>query len=131
MPRRGHLSPWLKCCCVQIRAEAETGGLAAAERALELNADLAEAHAVKARIFSEEKRDDEASREIKTALRLDPESHQVNKCAALLRFRQQRLEESIPYFEKAVALEERDFGSAGMSITCYTALGSLETARRP
>ncbi|PYM01813.1 MAG: adenylate/guanylate cyclase domain-containing protein [Verrucomicrobia bacterium] len=106
------------------------GGLAAAERALELNADLAEAHAVKARIFSEEKRHDEASREIETALRLDPESHQVNKCAALLRFRQQRLEESIPYFEKAVALEEGDFGSAGMLITCYTALGNREAARR-
>jgi adenylate cyclase len=106
------------------------GGLAAAERALELNADLAEAHAVKARILSEEKRHDEASREIETALRLDPESHQVNKCAALLRFRQQRLEDSIPYFEKAVALEEGDFGSAGMLITCYTALGNPEAARR-
>jgi len=106
------------------------GGLAAAERALELNADLAEAHAVKARIFSEEKRHDEASREIETALRLDPESHQVNKCAGLLRFRQQRVEESIPYFEKAVALEEGDFGSGGMLITCYTALGNREAARR-
>src|SRR6266481_3949612 len=106
------------------------GGLAAAERALELNADLAEAHAVKARIFSEEKRHDEASREIETALRLDPESHQVNKCAAILRFRQQRLEESIRYFEKAVALEEGDFGSSGLLITCYTALGNHEAARR-
>src|SRR5213596_126371 len=106
------------------------GGLAAAERALELNADLAEAHAVKGRIFADEKRHDEASREIETALRLDPESHQVNKCAALLRFRQQRLEESIPYFEKAVALEEGDFGSSGMLITCYTALGNHEAARR-
>jgi adenylate cyclase len=106
------------------------GGLAAAERALELNADLAEAHAVKARIFSEEKRHDEASREIETALRLDPESHQVNKCAALLRFRQQRLEESVRYFEKAVALEEGDFGAAGMLITCYLALGNPEAARR-
>jgi adenylate cyclase len=106
------------------------GGLAAAERALALNADLAEAHAVKARIFSEEKRHDEASREIETALRLDPESHQVNKCAALLRFRQQRVEDSIPYFEKAVSLEQGDFGSAGMLITCYTALGNREAARR-
>ena len=106
------------------------GGLTAAERALELNADLAEAHAVKARIFSEEKRHEEASREIETALRLDPESHQVNKCAALLRFRQQRLKDSVPYFEKAVALEEGDFGSAGMLITCYTALGNPEAARR-
>jgi adenylate cyclase len=106
------------------------GGLAAAERALELNADLAEAHAVKARILSEEKRHDEASREIETALRLDPESHQVNKCAALLRFRQQRLKESVRYFEKAVALEDGDFGAAGMLITCYLALGNPEAARR-
>src|SRR5437868_2934168 len=106
------------------------GGLAAAERALELNADLAEAHAVKARILSEERRHDEASREIETALRLDPESHQVNKCAALLRFRQQQLDESIRHFEKAIALEEGDFGSAGMLITCYTALGNREAARR-
>src|SRR6266567_1369676 len=106
------------------------GGLAAAERALELNADLAEAHAVKARILSEEKRDEEASREIETALRLDPESHQVNKCAAMLIFRQQRIDEAIRYFEKAVALEEGDFGSSGMLITCYTALGNHEAARR-
>ena len=106
------------------------GGLAAAERALELNADLAEAHAVKARIFADEKRHDEASREIETALRLDPESHQVNKCAAVLRFRQQRLEDSVRYFEKAVGLEEGDFGSAGMLITCYIALGNSEAARR-
>src|SRR6266576_1484909 len=106
------------------------GGLAAAERALELNADLAEAHAVKARILSEEKRHDEASREIEAALRLDPESQQVNKCAGVLRFRQQRLKESIRYFEKAVALEEGDFGSAGMLITCYTAIGNREAARR-
>ena len=106
------------------------GGLAAAERALELNADLAEAHAVKARIFADEKRHEEASREIETALRLDPESHQVNKCAAVLRFRQQRLEDSVRYFEKAVGLEEGDFGSAGMLITCCIALGNPEAARR-
>jgi adenylate cyclase len=106
------------------------GGLAAAERALELNADLAEAHAVKARILSEEKRHDEASREIETALRLDPESHEVHRGAAILRFRQQRLEEAIRYFEKALALEEGDFASAGMLITCYTAVGNHEAARR-
>src|SRR5205823_7540971 len=106
------------------------GGLAAAERALELNADLAEAHAVKARILSEKKRDEEASREIETALRLDPESHQVNKCAAMLIFRQQRLDQAIHYFEKAVSLEQGDFGASGMLITCYTALGNHDAARR-
>ena len=106
------------------------GGLAAAERALELNADLAEAHAVKARILSEDKRDEEAAREIEIALQLDSESYEVNKNAALLRFRQRRLEEAIAYWEKAVALEEADFTSAGMLITCYTALGKDDAARR-
>jgi len=106
------------------------GGLAAAERALSLNPDLAEAHAVKARILSEENRNDEASREIEIALQLDPESHQVNRSAAVLRFRQQQLEEAIRHWEKAVALEAGDFGSSGMLITCYTALGDHEAMRR-
>ena len=113
-----------------IIARESDGGLSAAERALLLNPDLAEAHAVKARILSEEKRHDEASGEIEMALRLDPESHEVNKCAGLLRFRQRRLQEAIRYFEKAVALEEMDFGSAGLLITCYTALGDSNAATR-
>ena len=106
------------------------GGLAAAERALSINPNLAEAHAVKARIFLDEQRYDEASREIEIALRLGPESHEVNKCAALLRFRQQRLEDASRHFEKAITLEETDFASAGMLITCYTALGDAAAMRR-
>ena len=51
------------------------GGLAAAERvSLSINPNLAEAHAVKARIFLEGQKYDEASREIEIALRLGPES---------------------------------------------------------
>jgi adenylate cyclase len=108
----------------------EDGGLAAAERALSLNPNLAEAHSVKARIFLEKKSHDEALREIEIALRLDPESHEVNKCAAIVRFRQSQLNESIRYFEKAGALEETDFGSAGMLITCYGALGDAAGVKR-
>jgi adenylate cyclase len=106
------------------------GGLAAAEHALALNPDLAEAHAVKARILSEENRIDEAAREIDIALRLDPESYQVNRNAALLRFRQKQIEEAAAHWEKALTLEEDDFGSAGMLITIYTALGKPEAAQR-
>ena len=106
------------------------GGLAAAERALSINPDLAEAYAVKARIFLDEKSHEEASREIDIALRLGPESHQVNKCAAIVRFRQQRLEDAARHFEKAIALEETDFASAGLLITCYHALGDAAGERR-
>jgi adenylate cyclase len=106
------------------------GGLAAAERALSINPNLAEAHAVKARIFLDEHRYDEATREIEIALRLGPESHQVHKCAALMRFRQQRWEDTARHFEKAIALEETDFASAGLLITCYFALGDRAAERR-
>jgi adenylate cyclase len=105
-------------------------GLAAAQRALALNPELAEAHAVKARIFVEENRYDDAEREIEIALRLDPESHQVNRTAADLRFRETKIEEAATYWEKTLTLEENDFGSAGMLITAYTALGKPEAAQR-
>jgi adenylate cyclase len=105
-------------------------GLAAAERALALNPELAEAHAVKARILVEENRYDEAEREIEIALRLDPESHQVNRAAALLRFRQKKIEEAAAYWEKNLTLEENDFGAAGMLVTVYTALGKPDAAQR-
>ena len=106
------------------------GGMEAAERALELDANLAAAHAVKARILSERGRPDEASAEIIVALRLDSESYEVNRAAAYLCFRQQRLPDAIRHFEKALSLMETDVSSANMLMTCYTALGDTEAAYR-
>ena len=105
-------------------------GLVAADRALALDANLAEAHAVRARIFSETARYDEASAEIDVALRLDAESYEVNRAAAYVRFRQQRIPDAIRYFEKATSLIETDVNTAGMLITCYTAVGNSEAALR-
>jgi adenylate cyclase len=105
-------------------------GLAAAERALTLDSNLAEAHAVKARILSQYGRHDEASAEIEIALRLDPESYEVNRSAAYLRFRQHRLEDAIRYYEKAMTLMETDLNSGGMLGTCYTAVGNAHAALR-
>jgi len=106
------------------------GGLAAAERALALDADLAEAHAVKGRILLEDGHMAEADAQIAIALRLDPESYDVNQAAATLRFRQRRLEDACRYWEKAAALMETDFGAPGMLTSCYTALGDISAARR-
>jgi adenylate cyclase len=127
---------WALIALAEVLLRANVGrkggdaGLAAAERALALNPDLAEAHAVKARILSEENRIDEGAREIDIALRLDSESYQVNRNAALLRFRQKQIEDSAAHWEKALTLEQDDFGSAGMLITVYTALGKPEAAQR-
>jgi adenylate cyclase len=105
-------------------------GLSAAEQALVLDPDLAEAHAVKARHLAEQGRQDDAFAEIQIALGLDPQSHEVNQCAGELSIRQRRLEDAIRYFERAVALMEPDFRSPGMLITCYAAVGDTDSARR-
>jgi adenylate cyclase len=105
-------------------------GMAAAERALQLNRDLAEAHAVKARVLSQYGRHDEAAAEIEIALRLNAESYEVNKSAAYLRVRQQRFAEAIPYFEKAMRLMESDVHSPSMLLTCYAAVGDRDGVLR-
>jgi adenylate cyclase len=113
-----------------IRGGDVDDGLAAAERALALDGNFAAAHAVKARILSEGGRHDEAASEIEVALRLDPESYEVNRAAAYLRFRQKRLPEAVKHFEKAQALMETDVSSPNMLITCYTSIGDREALRR-
>jgi adenylate cyclase len=106
------------------------GGLAAAERAIALDAHLAEAHAVRSRVLQESGRDDEARRELEIALALDPESYEVNRGAAARHYTTRRFGEAIPYYEKACTLMENDYMSAGMVIGCYKALGDTDGARR-
>jgi len=98
----------------------------AAEKALSINPNLAEAHCVKAHLLEEQGRTDEAVGEIDTAVRLDPESWEVNREAARLLFRQGRIRDSIPYFEKAVSLMDWDWHNAFMLITCYREIGEPE-----
>ncbi|HSY06043.1 MAG TPA: TIR domain-containing protein [Steroidobacteraceae bacterium] len=105
-------------------------GLGSAERALALDANLAEAHAVKARILAQHGRHDEAAAEIEVALRLDRESYEVNRAAAYLRFRQRRLDEAVRYYEKAMALMETDLNSGSMLLSCYTALRDSQAVLR-
>ena len=105
------------------------GGRAAADKALALDANLADAHAVKARVLFEDGHAEEAAAEIALALRLDPETWEVNDTAATINFRQYRFEDAARYYEKSTALAETDFGSSAMLITCYTALGNSEAAK--
>ena len=105
------------------------GGLAAAERALSLDENLAEAHAAKARVLTAESQYEKALVEIEAALRLDPESFEVNTAAARLYFTQRRLPEAIKFYEKAAALMETDFSSVSMLTTSYKAVGDLDKMR--
>ena len=103
--------------------------LPAAERALALDPKLAEAHCVRARYLEDEGRADEAERQIKTALQLNPDSWEANREAARMLFRHGHVEEAIPFFEKAGALVDSDWHNPMMAAGCYRGIGEDETAR--
>jgi adenylate cyclase len=109
---------------------ASDGGEAALDRAMALNPDLAEARSQKAAMLSHAGRHDEAAAEISAALRLDPESFEVNSRAAHIIFNQGRLADAARLWEKAAALVETDLAAPTMLVSCYTALGDRENARR-
>jgi adenylate cyclase len=100
----------------------------AAERALQLNPAHVEPRCVRIRYHDEEGRTDEADKELAEVLRLNPDSWDVNRAAARLMFRRDRIGDSTRYFEKASQLMEGDFHSTMMLITCYLEVGDEEGA---
>ena len=106
------------------------GGQPALDRALALNPDLAEARALRAWMLSHAGQRDEATAEIAVALRLDPESWEVNIHAGYISYMQGELEAAVRYFEKAAALIETDLQAPAMLMSCYTALGDGGNTRR-
>jgi adenylate cyclase len=105
-------------------------GSVAVEKALALDPDLAEAHAAKAGNLRLEGRYGEAWKEVEIALEHDPECYEANDAAAQLCFNQGRIADAIPYWEKAATLMETECGTPALLITCYTALGDTDGARR-
>ncbi|HEX8013384.1 MAG TPA: adenylate/guanylate cyclase domain-containing protein [Casimicrobiaceae bacterium] len=109
-------------------------GWDAAERALALAPDLAEAHAAKGRVLGDAGRYDESLVEHTIALSLDPDAYEVNAAAARCFIAMRRYSEAIRCLEKAAAAIETDFWALGMSISCHEALCDnermLDAARR-
>ncbi len=104
-------------------------GWPAAERALALQPDLAEAHAAKGRILGDAGRYEEAASEHATALRLDPDGYEVNAAAARCYIGMRRNKDAIGCLEKAAAAIETDFWALGMAIQCYEAVGDVDGAK--
>jgi len=100
-------------------------GRAAAERALSLDPTIAEAHLPRAWHYSVRGRDEEANAELEIALRLGPDSWEVNKEAARIVYRQNRIAEAIRLLEKSTEVMESDFSGWGMLGASYLASGNL------
>jgi adenylate cyclase len=105
-------------------------GSAAAERALALDANIAEAHLPMAWRLAEQGRHDEADAELAVALRLSPDSWEVNKEAARLFYRRRRLDDAARHLEKATQVMEADYHGLGMLFAYYHGRDDTEGARR-
>ena len=111
-------------------AQPGDGGLEAAERALALDPDIAEAYCVAARHHLEAGRLADAAEEIEKGLRLDPGSWEVNKAAGAVYLKQGRLADAAAHYERAVAAMQTDFHGWGMLVTCYQALADKPALER-
>jgi adenylate cyclase len=113
----------------ELGVESEDGS-EAAERALTLDPDLAEAHAVKAYIWQMQGDMDAAAAEAAIALRLDPQSYEANRAAGRLSYQSHRFADAVGYYEKAANLMDTDVHAAMMLFSAYRAVGDAAGVRR-
>jgi adenylate cyclase len=104
-------------------------GLDAADRALALDPNLAEAHAAKGVVLTFKADYEAAQEEIDTALRLEPESFEAHVAAARQCYAQRQLEKAVHHLEKAAAAADTDYWSVGMLVATYKSLGDGERGR--
>ncbi|HEV2365747.1 MAG TPA: TIR domain-containing protein [Caulobacteraceae bacterium] len=125
--------PWVMIAMCEsgasnLRSTGGDDGWAAAERALELDPDLGEAHGVRGRILSIRGRYEEAERENAIALELDPDSPYVQGWAGISALGLGKIAEASAYFAAASAADEEDCSNLGLLLQCQEALGRDEAA---
>jgi serine/threonine protein kinase/Flp pilus assembly protein TadD len=96
---------------------------AASRKALELDPELAEAHAARGLAVMLNKRYEEAEKEFQTAIRLDPKLFEAYYFYARACFGQGRTEEAAHWFEEAARVNPEDFQSPVILAQVYNALG--------
>jgi adenylate cyclase len=104
-------------------------GATAAARALQLDPDLGEAHALRANHLDRDGQKDESLAELETAIRLDPNSYEVNMMAAGIHYRNRRFEQAAPFYETAIILDDASVQPPFMLISAYLAIGDHDRTR--
>ena len=116
----------LSICQADLRFSSDNSGqygMEAAERALALDPDLAEAYSAKGRVLAAQGRLEEGWELHRRALELDPQSYEVNAGAARSAFSAGRFAEDRPYIVAAAELDSADVWSPGMAMQVFENLG--------
>jgi serine/threonine protein kinase/Flp pilus assembly protein TadD len=95
----------------------------ASSKALELDPELAEAHASRGLALSLKKNWEEAERQFETSIRLDPKLFESYYFFARTRVQQGRLEEAAELYEQASRANPDDFQAPSLLIQVYKSLG--------
>ena len=104
-------------------------GFAAAHTALAIDPTIAEAHLPMVKRLQEKQQFEAAAAEMEAAIRLGPESWEVNKEAGRFYLLKRELDVAIRHYEKAAELMESDFHAWAMLASCYHAKGDSEKRR--
>ena len=104
-------------------------GFAAANSAIAIDPTIAEAHLPMFKRLQERRRFDEATEQLQTAIRLGPESWEVNKEAGRYFLSKRDVASAIRHYEKAVEVMDTDFHAWAMLSSCYLAQGERAKLR--
>jgi adenylate cyclase len=105
-------------------------GFAAAHTALAIDPTIPEARLPMVRRLEEGGQHEQADAALSEAIRLGPESWEVNKEAGHIALFRRDAEKATRHYEKAVEIMDTDFHAWAMLSTCYHALGDKEKVRR-
>ena len=115
---------------LERRSASTDNGRAAAERAIALDPNLAEAHAALAHIIYSDADYAEAAKRAEFAVALDPECFEARYIAAIAHVAAGDNASAIPHFEKSFTLRENDFMSPAMAVQAFRDVGDREGERR-
>jgi adenylate cyclase len=121
----------LSICQADLRFSPDSSGqygLEAAERALELDPNLPDAYAAKARILLGRGDREQSWEYHQRALELDPESYEVNVGAARWAIYCHKPAQALEYLDVASKADPSDVWPAGMAIQLYEDLGDEQGA---
>jgi serine/threonine protein kinase/Flp pilus assembly protein TadD len=96
---------------------------AASRKALELDPELAEAHAAGGIALALKKKFDEAEKEFEAAIRLDPKLYEAHYFYARTAFQRGDLVKAAQFYEKASSLNPDDYQAVSLLVGVYHGLG--------
>jgi adenylate cyclase len=128
-----YAAPWATMAIAQWdmhrRSASEEDGQEAAERAIALDPNLADAHAALGAVHQGQGRYPQGLAACEAALQLDPDSYEGNRVAGMCSMALRQYDDAIRYFEKAAAVVPTEFTAASFASQAHEAKGDVAGAR--